>query len=99
MTTEFPTDPAAYRVEIDRARKGRGAILSIRVVLRDAPRDADILTDYDDGRSEPVADGDVDRIIRLARDEERCAPNAMPSDRAIILAAMRDAGLTPDEDA
>lgn len=83
----FSTDPAAYRVEIERS--SRGMITAIRVAQ---PGDPASLADCDD------ADDGIDRLIRLARDEERCAPGAMPSDRAIVLAAMRDFGITPDEE-
>lgn len=81
--TDFPSDPGAYRVLTQRANRGRGALDAVTIMAGGA-----ILAEYD---------GDnVDTIVRLARDEERCDPAALPSDRAMILAAMRDNGIAID---
>ncbi len=97
--TSYPTDPAAYHVEINRYMTG-GPIRCISILVTD-PDAAGLKTDEGALIGAYHADDDrVDVILRLARDEERTDPHSdkLPSDRAIIMAAMRDCGIDPDEE-
>ncbi len=76
-----PADPAAYRVQIARNAHGVGD----GITIRDAG--GELLADYEDDK--------FTRLIALARDEEHHDPDdeTLPSDRAFILAALRDMGI------
>jgi hypothetical protein len=92
-TTTFPSDPAAYNVGWFRDPFRDRALTHIGVFLRCAETGgyAETLAQY--------RGDDVPRIIRLAREEERTDPHSdkLPSDRAVILAALREAGIDPEE--
>lgn len=81
----YSNDPAAYRVLALRAEGGRGALDAVTII----GSDGGILAEYD-------GDG-VAALVRLARDEERAGPAMLPSNRAMILAALRDNGIDPVE--
>lgn len=86
MSTTFPADPAAYRVSLERSRGGQ--LLRISVLAG-----SEMLATYDDDG------GALSDLLRRAADEERADPYAgkLPSDRAIVSAALRDAGIDPVE--
>lgn len=90
MTTTTPTDPAAYRVALSRAprRNGGGRLMRVSVFAEPA---GDLIASYSDD------EGELTRLLRLAAEEEDTDPysDRLPSDRAIIAAALRDAGIAP----
>ena len=90
-TTDFPADPARYRVQHERADDGKGPLDALYVV-EVAPHSGDRQT-----LAEYRGDSALDAIIAAARDEERTDPHSdkLPSDRAIICAALREAGIEP----
>lgn len=93
MTADaFPTDPGAYRVEHERAPDGR--LLSVDVIHKNTSRR---LATYED--DEDADERGLTRILASAREMERTDPFAdhLPSDRAIIEAALDDCGITTTE--
>jgi hypothetical protein len=90
-----PNDPAAYRLHDHRVPDAAGRLVSISLIERDVETggDADTVATWTDGN-------DLDHLIALARDEERSDPHSdkLPSDRAFILAALRDLGIPIQEE-
>lgn len=87
---EWSGDPAHYAVQHVRARSGH--LLGVSIVSAAQP--TLLFAAYADD------EGSLDRILTKAADWERTNPydNQMPSDRAIILAALDDCGITPTEE-
>jgi hypothetical protein len=86
----WPADPEAYRVQ--RLRTG-GRLTALRVIETQGAR---VLGAYADDR-----EGRLDDFIRAAHAEERHDPHCekLPTDRAMIIAALRQAGIEPAEGA
>jgi hypothetical protein len=83
---EWPTNPADCRVIADRSDNGAGPIHTLRV----GQVHGVVLATYTDAW--------VDNLLDEARAYGRYAPDAMPSDEHLVLAAMAQHGITPDED-
>lgn len=81
-TSQTPADPSACKVGVARHTSGEIAVITIFFPPGRAM-----------GATEYWGEEEVSRLIALARDEERGEPGAMPSDRALILAALRDLGI------
>lgn len=82
------SQPDFYSVEYQRDRSGR--LVALAVLPRDS---GPVVAIYDED------DDQLDRILRLARQEERSDPHSdkLPSDRAIIMAALRDLDLLAED--
>lgn len=87
-TSDFPADPAAYVVAHTR-RRGRLVALAVVWEAKGAP-----LVTFDDD------DGQIDDILARAREEERTNPHdgQIPTDAAIIRAALRYLDITPSDE-
>lgn len=87
---DWPADPAAYRVETTR---DANVIATIAVLVQADGRPL-LTLDW----TQRDTEGAAQAILADALAYGRYAPDAMPSDEHIILAAMEHCGLTPDED-
>jgi hypothetical protein len=89
----WPTDPGAYRVVKIREDEGKGALSEITIVER--------LAHGGDGRALVTYAGDhaIDAILDSAREHGIYDPrdDRLPDAAHIILAALDDCGITPDE--
>jgi hypothetical protein len=84
---EWSSNPAHYAV--DQHRPDGGTLTHLSIVSKAAPNL--LFASYTD-------DG-LNGLLANARDEERYDPHSdkLPSDRAVILAALRNCGIEPDE--
>lgn len=87
---EWSADPSAYAVE--HRRNADGSLEALSVVSKATP--TLLFAGYTARDGE---DTGLDRILRLARDEERADGATLPSDLAIIRAALRDCDIEPVE--
>ena len=89
----FSADPSAYRVHYDRAPDAQGRLVCISIWERCAETggDREQLEAYRE------SDGEMERIIKAAEQEESYNPwdGQLPADRSIICAALRDCGIDP----
>lgn len=82
--SEYPADPAAYRVAWERGRGGR--LVRVVVLVREG---GEILATYRDD------DGGLSGVLSCASQLERADPYAgkLPSDAALVRAVLADYGI------